>query len=40
MKAMWLGMLAAVVIALGAGLVLDAYDATTGQEFSSQSTRL
>jgi hypothetical protein len=40
MKAMWLGMIAAVVIAIGAGLVLGVNDATTGQVFSSQSTRL
>lgn len=40
MKAMWLGMIAAVAIAIGAGVILNSVDTTTGQAFSTQSTRL
>ncbi len=40
MKAIWAGIFCAVAIAFVAGLVLDATDSTTRQEFSSSSTRL
>ena len=40
MKAMWLGMVAAVVIAAAAAFVLDAVDVTSAQTFSSSDTRL
>lgn len=40
MKSMWLGMIAAVVIAFGAAVVLGTMDASTAETFSSSSTRL
>ena len=40
MKAMWLGMVAAVAIAIVAGIVLDNIENSSAREFSSSSTRL
>ncbi len=40
MKAMWLGMIAAVVIAAAAGFVLESVEVTSAQAFSTSSTRL
>ncbi len=40
MKAMWMGMLGAVAIAVVAGFVLTSTGSTTAQEFSSSDTRL
>lgn len=40
MKSMWLGMVAAVVIAVGAAVVLGAMDISTAQSFSTPNTRL
>lgn len=39
MKALWLGMAAAVIIAVVAGVVLDAVEETSGERFSTSSTR-
>ena len=40
MKSMWLGMIAAVVIAFGAAVVLQGMDVSTAKSFSSSNTRL
>lgn len=40
MKSMWLGMVAAVVIAVGAAIVLGGFDVSTAQTFSTPNTRL
>ena len=40
MKAMWLGMVAAVLVAIVAGVVLTAVQQTTAERFSTVDTRL
>jgi len=40
MKAMWLGMAAAVVIAIVAGVIMDNLNTPTAQHFSTTNTRL
>jgi hypothetical protein len=40
MRAMWMGMIGAVVIAVVAGIVLTGTGSTTAQEFSSSYVRL
>ncbi len=40
MKSFWIGSIAAIVIAFVAGAVLSGSDMTTGQKFSTSSTRL
>ncbi len=40
MKSFWIGSIAAIVIAFVAGTVLSGSDMTTGQKFSTSSTRL
>ena len=40
MKAMWLGMVVAVVIAVVAGFVLDAVDMSSASTYSSANTRI
>jgi|GEM_PF-5739237 hypothetical protein len=40
MRAMWMGMLGAVAIAVIAGFILTGTGSTTAQEFSSSDVRL
>jgi hypothetical protein len=40
MKSFWIGSIAAVVIAIVAGTVLTGTEMTSGQKFSTSSTRL
>jgi len=40
MKAMWAGFAAIVIIAAVAGIVLDSAEMSTGEQFSTESTRL
>ncbi len=40
MKSFWIGSIAAVIIAIVAGAVLTGSETTTGQKFSTSSTRL
>lgn len=40
MKSLWLGITAAIAIAIVAGIVLDVAGTTTAQKYSSSSTRL
>lgn len=40
MKAMWFGMVAAVIIAIVAGVALDNIGGTSAERFSSADTRL
>ncbi len=40
MKSFWIGSIAAVIIAVVAGVVLSGSGMTTGERFSTSSTRL
>ncbi len=40
MKSFWIGSIAAVIIAVVAGVVLSGSDMTTGERLSTASTRL
>ncbi len=40
MKSFWIGSIAAVIIAVVAGVVLSGSEMTTGERFSTASTRL
>jgi len=40
MKSFWIGSFAAIVIAIVAGAILSSTDMTTGQKYSTSSTRL
>ena len=39
-KSFWLGTIAAVVIAIAAGTILNSTDISTGEKYSSSNTRL
>lgn len=39
-KSFWLGTIAAVLIAVVAGMIMNATNPTAGQKFSTSSTRL
>ena len=40
MKSFWIGSIAAVIIAIVAGVVLSGNQITTGEKYSSENTRL
>ena len=40
MKSFWFGTIAAIIIAIVAGVALDSADTTSGQQYSTTNTRL
>ena len=40
MKSFWLGTIAAIIIAIVAGVALDSANTTSGQQYSTANTRL
>ena len=40
MKPLWLGIVAAIAVAIIAGVILNAADTTTADKFTASSTRL
>ncbi|MGB0670796.1 MAG: hypothetical protein ACPGNT_04820 [Rhodospirillales bacterium] len=40
MRAIWMGMAAAVLIAIGVGVIMSASDESSGERYSSSNVRL